>query len=261
MATLETNSDKRSSYFGGKSGNGTYQTIINQIPPHQMRISMFGGMLGVESRLNKCDTEIVFDLIEDLLDFYFESGFDSPSLPEGPHTDFNRTFYHCDSIETLNDSEFCYLIAVDEPHTFIYADPPYPLESRKSQRKVYKHEMNDFQHKRLLKCLTKFKNANIAISTYPNEIYDAFFSVDHRRKWRMIEFESTTRHGKATEQLWMNYPPPTELHDYRYLGDDFRERERITRQKRRLLRKVEKLAPLEQKALVQAMQESLRKLP
>ena len=35
-----------------------------------------------------------------------------------------------------------------------------------------------------------------------------------------------------TEYLWCNYPAPMALHDYRYLGKDFRERERIKRMTR-----------------------------
>lgn len=30
-------------YFGGKAGSGTYQTIINQIPPHRVYIEPFVG--------------------------------------------------------------------------------------------------------------------------------------------------------------------------------------------------------------------------
>ena len=30
-------------YFGGKAGSGTYQTIINQIPPHRTYIEPFVG--------------------------------------------------------------------------------------------------------------------------------------------------------------------------------------------------------------------------
>ena len=42
-----------------------------------------------------------------------------------------------------------------------------------------------------------------------------------------------TRGGRlATEWVWMNYPEPIALHDYRYLGEDFREREPIKRKKR-----------------------------
>lgn len=34
-------------YNGGKNGSGVYQAIINQIPPHEIFISGFGGNCGV----------------------------------------------------------------------------------------------------------------------------------------------------------------------------------------------------------------------
>ena len=33
-----------------------------------------------------------------------------------------------------------------------------------------------------------------------------------------------TWHGPATEVVWMNYPPPTDLHEYTHLGTTFRAR-------------------------------------
>ena len=35
----------------------------------------------------------------------------------------------------------------------------------------------------------------------------------------------------------MNYPAPVELHDYRYLGDTFRERERLKKISENLVRR------------------------
>ena len=43
-----------------------------------------------------------------------------------------------------------------------------------------------------------------------------------------------------TEHLYMNYPAPTELHDYRYYGRDRRERELLRRQGKSFARKLTK---------------------
>jgi hypothetical protein len=51
----------------------------------------------------------------------------------------------------------------------------------------------------------------------------------------------------------MNYPPPIELHDYRYLGDNFRERERITKRTKRWVARLKKMPVLERKALLSAI--------
>ena len=56
-----------------------------------------------------------------------------------------------------------------------------------------------------------------------------------------------------TARIWMNYPPPVELHDYRYLGDDFRERERITKITKNWVARLKKKPVLERNALLSAM--------
>ena len=60
----------------------------------------------------------------------------------------------------------------------------------------------------------------------------------------------------ADECLWCNFPEPTELHDYRFLGRDFRERERITRKRRRWLVRLSAMPKLERAALVAALREA-----
>jgi hypothetical protein len=51
----------------------------------------------------------------------------------------------------------------------------------------------------------------------------------------------------------MNYPEPDELHDYHFLGDTFRERERIRRRIERWQLRLERLPPLERRALIAAL--------
>ncbi len=57
----------------------------------------------------------------------------------------------------------------------------------------------------------------------------------------------------ATEWLWMNFPPPLELHDYRYLGQTFRERERIQRKRKRWTARLRCMPALERYAILSAI--------
>jgi site-specific DNA-adenine methylase len=248
MTTIST------SYFGGKSGSGTYQTIINQIPPHRVYVELFGGMAGIYRHKRSSAYSLIIEKDARLIATYKDSfGLD-------PKTDLRDVFrkmeypssqgQHClemCAFEFMEDGR-CRL--ADSPDTFIYADPPYPLHTRNSDTK-YRHELSDDDHLNLLQILNSYSDANIAISTYPNDIYYEYFLG--RDNWRFIEFESQTRHGKAIEQLWMNYLEPSELHDYRYLGGDYRERERITRKLKRWQAKFVELAPMEQKAMIQRL--------
>ena len=90
------------------------------------------------------------------------------------------------------------------------------------------------------------------VSGYPNAIYDDALST-----WRTHTFMTTNRGGgHVTEKLWMNYPTPLELHDYRYLGSNFRERERLTRIKKRWTARLQAMPALERLMLAAAIAES-----
>jgi hypothetical protein len=66
-----------------------------------------------------------------------------------------------------------------------------------------------------------------------------------------------TRGGRlATEWVWMNYPHPLHLHDYRFLGEGFRERERIKRKKQRWVNRLHSMPILERRALLAAIEEA-----
>lgn len=74
--------------------------------------------------------------------------------------------------------------------------------------------------------------------------------------WRAASLSSMTR-GRfpAEEWLWMNYPEPFQLHDYRYLGDDFRKREHIKRKKDRWRLRLASMPSLEQFAILSVIEE------
>ena len=87
------------------------------------------------------------------------------------------------------------------------------------------------------------------VSSYWSQMY-----ADALEGWRSINFQTTTSGGKpATEWLWMNYPQPAELHDYRYLGDERRERERIRRKVTNWTEGLERLPDLERRAILDAI--------
>lgn len=86
------------------------------------------------------------------------------------------------------------------------------------------------------------------ISGYWSELY-----AQTLKDWRTLSFPGVTRGGPAREYLWTNFPEPVELHDYRYLGAGFRERERIKRKKQRWAEKLRKMPLLERLALLAAV--------
>lgn len=59
-----------------------------------------------------------------------------------------------------------------------------------------------------------------------------------------------TQAGPAEEVLWTNFEPDHHLHDYPYVGDDFRERERIRRGRRTQVDRLRRAPPIERAALL-----------
>lgn len=59
----------------------------------------------------------------------------------------------------------------DQPDTVQYLDPPYPHSTRASTD-LYEHELSDDQHRELLATVLTLKHAKVAISSYPNAMYD-----------------------------------------------------------------------------------------
>lgn len=241
------------SYYGGKSGAGTYQTIINKIPPHKVYVELFGGKAGIFRAKRKAQTSIILEKDRDLMPYYKEIGLEEVFRP----VDLYRRAALgageiCFNVDTLKFMDYnSFQRELDRPDVFMYVDPPYLLDTRKDKRPTYKHEMTMDDHIFLLESLYCFQFAKIAISCYPNEIYPE--QLWRGKEWNLFEFESMTRKGKAKEQLWMNYDEPEQLHDYQHVGENFTERQRIKRKVTRELEKLKGLPVLERNAIIQAI--------
>ncbi|MCA0229855.1 MAG: hypothetical protein LCH91_05285 [Bacteroidetes bacterium] len=240
------------SYFGGKSSDGHYHQIINLIPPHSNYIELFGGKLGIYRHKKPAFRTLVVEKDETLAPYYDSLNFtrfvELDNFTRHLHAPFPvKAYYIGDAFDVL---EYC-VNDFDHDSNFIYIDPPYPLDSRKSQRPVYRYEFDNLQHQVLCKYLKAFSLANIAISTYANEIYnEEFLGLEH---WTTCEVAAQTRQGRVTEQLWMNYATPQELHDYQYLGANYREREDIQRKQKRWLKNFSNLPLLERRAMYEVL--------
>lgn len=220
-------------YPGGKNGDGVYQAIINQLPPHNVYIEPFLGS-GAILRFKKPApvASIAMDADAAAVKPWKSNPYQTPNL----------RVLQTNALEWLEKNARGL-----DPLTLIYLDPPYLMETRSTKERIYKYELTDDDHRRLLAILTRL-DCMVAISGYWSRMYN-----DALRDWRVATYQARTRSGTAKEYLWMNYPKPWALHDYRYLGKNFREREKINRRKRRLVAKLKKMPTLERYALIEAM--------
>lgn len=86
----------------------------------------------------------------------------------------------------------------DDANTLIYCDPPYLQTLRK--KNLYKHELDEDYHRRLLAALKKSKS-KVVLSGYDNEIYNTELA-----EWSTDTVQTVVQMGKhRTEKLWMNF--------------------------------------------------------
>lgn len=242
---------KRRRFFGGKGQ--CWRHIINQFPPHVVYVEPFVGGASVLRNKLPAAHSIAVDINSETL---------------------GRL--DVDGVEKVNQDSLLWLPAffgdlftrervrvagqwVDVRDVLVYADPPYPMESRRSDRKRYLFDCNEDSpkwHKSFLDVMTSLP-CMVAVSTYPNDYYrERLTAAD----WRFVEFQSMTSKGLATEWLWMNYEQPEVLHDSRYLGEDKREREVRRRRERSMVRKFRKLTTAQRAATLSQLIEQIVEL-
>jgi DNA adenine methylase len=238
---------------GGKDGAGVYQRLINQIPPHDVFVSAFLGDCAILRRKRPAKLSIGIDLDRENIDWW--------TLRK---TSGECRFYCCCGIEWLRHrfdlyrrdrrppKSAAHAAAAENggpvPQTFVYLDPPYLLETRRTARAIYQHELTPMQHADLLGTALELP-CQVMISHYPHELY-----AKALRGWRTFTFQSPTRGGRmATEQVWCNYPEPEKLHDARFVGNDKRQRERVRRRVNNWVNGLERMLPDERQAVIDAI--------
>jgi DNA adenine methylase len=220
-------------YSGGKNGAGVFQTIINRIPVHEVYVEPFAGSAAIYRRKSPAASSILMERDP-------EQAKKLAMLASASTIVKNVDAVH--QLETL--------LPTMGPGWFIYLDPPY-VHATRSDLSLYRFEWTDAQHAHLVESLLPAisdRGARWMLSGYDCRLYD-----DARRRfgWWRHQFQAMTRHGLATETLWMNYDPAAAaIAESTYAGRDFRERERIKRKASRWASKFAKLQRCEQLAII-----------
>jgi site-specific DNA-adenine methylase len=192
-------------YPGGKFR--CYQKLINLIPPHRVYIETHLG--GGAVLRHKAPAKLNFGI--------------------------DRNAAVIEKFDLHGDARFRFIISkaedflVNYPFSgdeFVYADPPYWPKARRSRRSQYHYDYSEDDHIQLLKLLRKLPCA-VMISGYGNATYDKILS-----DWRKQIFIGTSHVGRREETVWLNYEPAI-LHDTRFLGKTFRDRQTIKRKRAR----------------------------
>jgi len=224
-----------SGYFGGKGAAGVVHRIINQMPRHRVFVSGFLGHCAVLRYKRPALLQIGVEVDPDVVAAWGRARWAGPDA--SPELAIRPA-----SFLDLDLSELA------EADTFAYLDPPY-LHSTRSSRARYGHELTEAQHRALLDRARGLR-CMVALSCYDSDLYREALAG-----WRKIQFPAQSRGGLRTETLYMNYPEPTpaELHDARFVGENFRQREVSKRRVETILRKINRLSAEERAALIERL--------
>jgi site-specific DNA-adenine methylase len=217
---------KNISYPGNKGVNPLLPNIINLIPPHKHYVELFLGSAGVARHIYPAVSMVGVERSQKIIERFRND------YPTG--------------MVVINDCAISWLLRnlVVLADTFIYLDPPYLKQSRRSIADIYDYEISVEDHIRLLKLITSI-NAMVMISGYDSDLYNTYLWHWNKRIF------NTSVHGKqGTEIVWFNYPEPTVLHQYNYYGKDKTDRQRVRRKIERWSRRLNQLPAHERQAIM-----------
>ena len=200
-------------YPGGKGK--CYQRIINLMPAHSTYIESHLGGGAVMRHKKPAKTNIGIDRDDRVIERWHEL----PSLCElvsGDATDFLRGY-------AFQGGEL------------VYADPPYLRSTRRSAGKLYRHDLDEVDHVRLLEVL-KDLPCMVMISGYPSALYNGALAG-----WRTVSFMAKTHVDRREECVWLNFEAPLKLHDGTHLGSTFRERQSVKRRNQRWIERLDRM--------------------
>ena len=244
MGTQSSTTGKES-YFGGKSGSGVVQTLVNHVPPHEVLIIPFAGHCSLSRAIQPCRDLLLCDLDDSVCEWWKDR------LPAHARFEQQSGFVVLKSIAFEGTEKF----GCKPEQVCVYCDPPYRLITRTSDAR-YRHDWTDRDQSQFLAVVQRLASlgVNVLISHYANDMYDRAL---HR--WHRTHFTAQTRGGPRTETLYYNYDL-TDLHDFRFYGGESskqteprRRREVMRRREQSARRKIKAMAPLERKRFLRSI--------
>lgn len=213
-------------YPGSKAVPGLFQFLINNTPYHERYFELFAGRGGLFYNKKPASFNCLNDLSDACIAYHRKKA------PAGTHITQQPA---AAVIDIFNFS----------PLDFVYLDPPYPASARRSGAKYYEHEMLDeTSHADLLQRILHLP-CMVMISTRENALYSQVLS-----SWRKESFETGSFGGSVKEVIFMNYPTPTFLHQYDFLGNGNINRQAINRKRNAYQKKMAALDQHQRHALI-----------
>jgi len=245
-------------WVGAKGGSGVAQRIISEMPTHDVYLECFAGTGKIGLTKKPARSNIFIDTAAPIFS----------TMPPGSRIfrtassflTFTADTAHAGDISGNNviaGDVISFLRSMQHLVTdrwLIYLDPPY-LSSVRSFKKAdyYRHEFKTSEQHQLLLSLILTIGAKVMISGYDSDLYNEML-----KGWRKISIPTVKRSGaRSREIVWMNFSEPIVFHDDRFLGNNYRERERIKRKKNRWRERLRKMDRLDRSAVIAALSDMI----
>lgn len=224
------------SYPGSKNQAGVWTWIIHHLPAHAFYVEPFVGSGAVLRRKPPALQSIVCDTCPEVLAWWERLAW--PGVAGLRQCGIRWLELHAANLG---------------PDWLLYLDPPYPLSTR-TKKRIYKQELSDGDHDRILAAIAGTP-ARVIISSYDSPAYSSALA-----SWYRSEQLTNTRGGLRTEVIWCNFDPyaVARAHPSVLPGRDWRERERIKRKVGRWKANLAAMAPFEREAIAAELVELLR---
>ncbi|MBE3035890.1 MAG: hypothetical protein IMZ70_02235 [Candidatus Atribacteria bacterium] len=223
-------------YPGNKNIQGLIQKIVNQIPPCTDFYELFAGTAAVSAFLHRGSTEKTIFHINDL----------DPSVTDSFVYPAGSIILNLPAVDIIK------FLSISPTHLnfFVFIDPPYHHDTRPFNKELYKFEMSHTDHVELLSSVQDLK-CNCMIIHPQCELYDQAL-----KSWRTVQVKVRYHNKTSIENLYMNYPDPTQLLSYGVAGKDCWDRQRIKRKGDRLVNKLLSLPDVERNYILNRLSSS-----
>lgn len=249
--------DDMAGYPGSKGGSGHAERIIRQMPPHAVYVEAFAGTAAVFRKKAPSASSVLIDVAPKCchrLRSYIV-GPRGAAVGEGENRMFREwsesSFLRVEERITLINGDALEILpamaAVRASNALVYFDPPY-LDSTRSKKVLYDFDSKTESFHCAVLDMAKELPCMVMISGYRSELY-----AKRLRRWRCVEIPFMTHGGRRIDRLWCNFPEPQILHDPRWAGANYRERELIKRRQKRWAAKFANMDPRIRQAVAVAL--------
>jgi hypothetical protein len=241
-------------YLGSKAQAGVWQRIICQMPPHDFYVEPFLGSGQIFFRKLPAANNVLIDADAGVIARIGAScrrRASEVTLPD-PNAANDASIRNPGVRVICGDAllELATLKPALTDGTVIYCDPPYLFSTRTSRHR-YKHEFGEEDQHAAFLALVQSMNCRVLISGYPSKLY-----AQRLKDWRCISYRTRTRGRTLLECLWCNFPEPTQLHDWRFIGKGYRERLTLKRFAARFLARLDRMSALKKNFVLHLVKEN-----